>query len=84
VFDLQQGQRICRLSGESRVEYLVLTNVSANIAVAIFKVGMRWELTKTQTNVEVLRKRKTSSLVSLGHSCLRNALLEMVNGALKL
>jgi hypothetical protein len=31
-----------RLSGESRVECLMLTNVSANIAVSIFKVGMRW------------------------------------------
>jgi hypothetical protein len=29
-----------RLSGVGRVEYLVLTNVSANIAVAIFKVDM--------------------------------------------
>jgi hypothetical protein len=30
------------LSGESCVKCLVLTNILANVAVAIFKVGMRW------------------------------------------
>jgi hypothetical protein len=32
----------------------------------------------------VLRKRQTLSLARFDHSCLRNALLEMVKGALKL
>lgn len=39
-----------RLSGESRVEGLVLTNVSANIAAAIFK-GPSWTLSYCRDNL---------------------------------
>jgi hypothetical protein len=39
--------------------------------------------TKNLTKGGVLRKRKTSSLVRLVHSCVRNSLQDMVNGALK-
>jgi hypothetical protein len=37
--------------------------------------------TKQKAKVGVLRKHKTSSLARFVHSCVRNALLEMVNGA---
>jgi hypothetical protein len=40
--------------------------------------------TKKLTKGGVLRKRQTSSLARFNHSCVRNALLEMVRGALKL
>jgi hypothetical protein len=40
--------------------------------------------TKKLTKGGVLRKRETSSLARFDHSCVRSALLEMVNGALKL
>jgi hypothetical protein len=40
--------------------------------------------TKKLTKGGVLRKRQTSSLARFNHSCVRNALLEMVKGALKL
>jgi hypothetical protein len=40
--------------------------------------------TKKLTKGGVLRKRQTSSLARFNHSCVRDALLEMVNGALKL
>jgi hypothetical protein len=40
--------------------------------------------TKKLTKGGVLRKRETSCLARFDHSCVRNALLEMVNGALKL
>jgi hypothetical protein len=39
--------------------------------------------TKKLTKGGVLRKRETSSLARFDHSCVRNALLEMVNGALQ-
>jgi hypothetical protein len=39
---------------------------------------------KSLTKGGVLRKRQTSSLNRFDHSCVRNALLEMVKGALKL
>jgi hypothetical protein len=37
--------------------------------------------TKKLTKGRVRRRRETSSLVRFNHSCVRNALLEMVNGA---
>jgi hypothetical protein len=40
--------------------------------------------TKKLTKGGVLRKRQTRSLARFDHSCVRNALLEMVQGALKL
>jgi hypothetical protein len=40
--------------------------------------------TKKLTKGGVLRKRQTSSLARFDHSCVRNAFLEMVKGALKL
>jgi hypothetical protein len=40
--------------------------------------------TKKLTKGGVLRKLQTSSLARLDHSCARNAVLEMVEGALKL
>jgi hypothetical protein len=40
--------------------------------------------TKKLTKGGVLRKRNTSSLARFNHSCVRNALLEMVRGASKL
>jgi hypothetical protein len=40
--------------------------------------------TKKLTEGGVLRKHQTSSLARFDHSCVRNALLEMVNGTLKL
>jgi hypothetical protein len=40
--------------------------------------------TKKLTKGGVLRKRQTSSLARFNHSCVRDALLEMVKGALKL
>jgi hypothetical protein len=39
---------------------------------------------KKLTKSGVSRKRETSSLDRSGYSCVRNALLEMVNGAFKL
>jgi hypothetical protein len=38
--------------------------------------------TKRLTKGEVRRRRETSSLAGSNHSCVRNALLEMVNGVL--
>jgi hypothetical protein len=38
--------------------------------------------TKKLTTVGVRRRRETSSLIRFNHSCVRKALLEMVNGAL--
>jgi hypothetical protein len=38
--------------------------------------------TKRLTKGGVRRRRETSSLARSNHSCVRNALLEMVNGAL--
>jgi hypothetical protein len=40
--------------------------------------------TKKLTKGGVLRKRHTSSLARFNHSCVQNALLEMVTAALKL
>jgi hypothetical protein len=40
--------------------------------------------TKKLTKGGVLHKLQTSSLARFTHSCVRNALLEMVRGALKL
>jgi hypothetical protein len=40
--------------------------------------------TKKLTKGGVFRKIETSSIARFDHSCVRNALLEMVNGALKL
>jgi hypothetical protein len=39
---------------------------------------------KKLTKGGVLRKRQTSSLARFDHSCVRNAFMEMVKGALKL
>jgi hypothetical protein len=46
-----------QLSDESRVEYLVLTNVSASIAVAIFKVGIVFVLSHWQKKLRIMTSR---------------------------
>jgi hypothetical protein len=51
------------------------------------KMAVFWDQQTNEKNLTkggVLRKRETSSLVRFDNSWLRNALLEMVNGALKL
>jgi hypothetical protein len=50
----------------------------------ITRPGFWNQPTKKLTKGGVLRKRHTSSLARFDHSCVRNALLEMVKGALKL
>jgi hypothetical protein len=50
--------------------YLTLSNEPTN------------QPTKRLIKGGVRRRRETSSLVRSNHSCVRNALLEMVNGAL--
>jgi hypothetical protein len=62
------------------------TNVSETGSVSIIRVGVRRndESTIKLTTGGVLSKLDTSSLARFDHSCLRNALLEMVKGALKL
>jgi hypothetical protein len=62
-----------------RVVWQILTDVSGVLAASIIN-----QPTKKQTNGGVLSKRETSSLARSDHSCVRNALLEMVKGALKL
>jgi hypothetical protein len=73
----------------SRVKWLKHENndVSRTISVLVLRV-LKWlksnQPTKKLTKGGVLRKRQTSSLARFNHSCVRNALLEMVKGALKL
>jgi hypothetical protein len=53
-------------------------------AIVNFLKSCGTQPTKKLTKCGFLRKRKTSSLAGLNHSRLRNAWLELVNGALQI
>jgi hypothetical protein len=65
------------------VDWLVDANVSKKRAVSIFRaeVTSKVKPIKNLSKVGVKRRRETASVARLQHSCVRNALLEMVNVA---
>jgi hypothetical protein len=56
----------------SSIEYLQFANISANTVVAILMLSTNWVVNQPTKSWD-LRKRKTSSLGRLNHSCTRNA-----------
>jgi hypothetical protein len=63
-----------------------VADVSEEHAASIIRTEVRSVNQPTYQNAKggVLRKRETSSLVRSDHSCVRNAMLEMVNRDLQI
>jgi hypothetical protein len=91
MYDLVLSRRLCTKKSSRAISRVKLlngekTNVSRTISVLVLRVLMWLESnqppTRKLTTGGVLHKRQTSSLARFHHSCVRNAFLEMVKGAL--